>query len=103
MNGLSTPGGLGLCAGASLAATFTSEPGILIALRTVLGVAAAFVMPATPSTITSTFPRAQQARVGGRGRHRRGRPRSHKPTGRNSHDGIRREGPHRDPSPSPRT
>lgn len=56
-------GGLGLFAGVSLAATFTSEPGALIVLRTVLGVAAAFVMPATLSTITSTFPRTQQARA----------------------------------------
>ncbi|KUN55589.1 hypothetical protein AQJ46_49185 [Streptomyces canus] len=56
-------GGLGLFAGVSLAATFTSEPGTLIVLRTVLGIAAAFVMPATLSTITSTFPRAQQARA----------------------------------------
>ncbi|WP_330346814.1 MFS transporter [Streptomyces sp. NBC_00582] len=56
-------GGVGLFAGVSLAATFTTEPGVLIALRAVLGVAAAFVMPATLSTITSTFPRAQQARA----------------------------------------
>jgi EmrB/QacA subfamily drug resistance transporter len=56
-------GGVGLFAGVSFAATFTSEPGVLIALRAVLGVAAAFVMPATLSTITSTFPRAQQARA----------------------------------------
>lgn len=56
-------GGLGLFAGVSLAATFATDPGVLIALRAVLGVAAAFVMPATLSTITSTFPRAQQARA----------------------------------------
>ncbi|MEU0785412.1 MFS transporter [Streptomyces sp. NPDC006173] len=56
-------GGLGLFAGASVAATFSSDPGILIALRAVLGVAAAFVMPATLSTITSTFPRDQRTRA----------------------------------------
>lgn len=56
-------GGLGLFAAGSVAATFSSDPGVLIALRAVLGVAAAFVMPATLSTITSTFPRAQRARA----------------------------------------
>ncbi|MEU9139549.1 MFS transporter [Streptomyces sp. NPDC048404] len=56
-------GGLGLFAVASVAATFSSEPGVLIALRAVLGVAAAFVMPATLSTITSTFPRDQRTRA----------------------------------------
>ncbi|MFF0143231.1 MFS transporter [Streptomyces sp. NPDC005227] len=56
-------GGLGLFAGASVAATFSSDPGLLITLRAVLGVAAAFVMPATLSTITSTFPREQRTRA----------------------------------------
>ncbi|MET8030468.1 MFS transporter [Streptomyces avermitilis] len=56
-------GGLGLFAGVALAATFATDPDVLIALRAVLGIAAAFVMPATLSTITSTFPRAQQARA----------------------------------------
>ncbi|MFF2363845.1 MFS transporter [Streptomyces sp. NPDC058122] len=56
-------GGLATFAGVSLAATFTTDPVVLIALRGVLGVAAAFIMPATLSTITSTFPRAQQARA----------------------------------------
>ncbi|MET8100368.1 MFS transporter [Streptomyces sp. NPDC005236] len=56
-------GGLAVFAGVSLAATFTTEPVVLIALRGALGVAAAFIMPATLSTITSTFPRAQQARA----------------------------------------
>ncbi|MGW7041396.1 MFS transporter [Streptomyces avermitilis] len=55
--------GLGLFAGVALAATFATDPDVLIALRAVLGIAAAFVMPATLSTITSTFPRAQQARA----------------------------------------
>ncbi|MEU6484424.1 MFS transporter [Streptomyces sp. NPDC046887] len=56
-------GGLALFAAASLGATFTTHPGALIALRAVLGLAAAFVMPATLSTITSTFPREQRARA----------------------------------------
>ncbi|MDX3342583.1 MFS transporter [Streptomyces baarnensis] len=56
-------GGLALFAAASLAATFTSDATTLIAVRAVLGVAAAFVMPATLSTITSTFPQEQRARA----------------------------------------
>ncbi|MEW1615683.1 MULTISPECIES: MFS transporter [unclassified Streptomyces] len=55
--------GLGLFAAVSLAATFTSDATTLIVLRAVLGAAAAFVMPATLSTITSTFPREQRARA----------------------------------------
>ncbi|MFJ3894818.1 MFS transporter [Streptomyces sp. NPDC090083] len=55
--------GLGRFAGVSLGATFATDPGVLITLRAVLGVAAAFVMPATLSTITSTVPKAQQARA----------------------------------------
>ncbi|MFE8013982.1 MFS transporter [Streptomyces antibioticus] len=56
-------GGLALFAGASVVATFSDEPAVLITLRAVLGVAAAFVMPATLSTITSTFPREQRTRA----------------------------------------
>ncbi len=56
-------GGLALFAGGSVAAAFASEPETLIALRAVLGLAAAFVMPATLSTITSTFPREQRTRA----------------------------------------
>ncbi|MFC8957577.1 MFS transporter [Streptomyces sp. NPDC057101] len=56
-------GGLTLFAVVSAAATFTTHPGTLIALRAVLGLAAAFVMPATLSTITTTFPREQRARA----------------------------------------
>ncbi|KAB2976798.1 MFS transporter [Streptomyces sp. SS1-1] len=56
-------GGLTVFAGASAAATFSSEPQVLIMLRAVLGIAAAFVMPATLSTITTTFPREQRARA----------------------------------------
>ncbi|MFD1657506.1 MFS transporter [Streptomyces caeni] len=49
-------------AGSALAA-LTSDPNMLIALRAVLGVGAALIMPATLSTITSSFPRAQRARA----------------------------------------
>ncbi|MER8186752.1 MFS transporter [Kitasatospora sp. NPDC094015] len=49
-------------AGSGLAA-LTTDPNALIVLRGVLGVGAALVMPATLSTITSTFPRAQRTRA----------------------------------------
>lgn len=42
---------------------FVDTPNGLIAVRAVLGVAAAVIMPATLSTITSTFPREQRARA----------------------------------------
>ena len=42
-----------------------TDPGWLIAMRGLLGVGAALVMPATLSTITSTFPREQRARAVG--------------------------------------
>jgi EmrB/QacA subfamily drug resistance transporter len=48
--------------GSALAIISTSATE-LIALRTVLGLGAALVMPATLSTITSTFPPAQRARA----------------------------------------
>ena len=49
----------------SLAAMFASGPGWLIAIRGVLGLGAALVMPATLSTITSTFPQQEKARAVG--------------------------------------
>ncbi len=55
--------GLALFGGGSVAAACTTDPDALIALRGVLGVGAAMVMPATLSTITGTFPRAQRARA----------------------------------------
>lgn len=55
--------GLAIFGAGSAAAALTTEPSTLIALRGVLGVGAALVMPATLSTITSTFPRAQRARA----------------------------------------
>ena len=52
--------GLVIFGGGSLAAMAVSDPGWLIALRGVLGLGAALVMPATLSTITSTFPDEQR-------------------------------------------
>jgi EmrB/QacA subfamily drug resistance transporter len=57
--------GLGLFGGGSIAAMTVSDPGWLIVMRGVLGVGAALVMPATLSTITSTFPPAERARAVG--------------------------------------
>jgi EmrB/QacA subfamily drug resistance transporter len=57
--------GLGLFGAGSLAATTVSDPAALIALRGVLGIGAALVMPATLSTVTSTFPAAERARAVG--------------------------------------
>ena len=48
--------GLGIFGAASLAAMLVSDANALIALRALLGVGAALVMPATLSTITATFP-----------------------------------------------
>ncbi|MGV9263133.1 MFS transporter [Kitasatospora sp. NPDC003701] len=55
--------GLTLFGGGSGLAALTTDPTALIALRGLLGVGAALVMPATLSTITGTFPRAQRARA----------------------------------------
>src|SRR5665647_2278317 len=57
--------GLVIFGGGSLAAMFASGPGWLIAIRGVLGLGAALVMPATLSTITSTFPQQERARAVG--------------------------------------
>ena len=57
--------GLVIFGGGSLAAMAVSDPGWLIALRGVLGLGAALVMPATLSTTTSTFPDEQRARAVG--------------------------------------
>ena len=48
--------GLGIFGAASLAAMLVSDANALIALRALLAVGAALVMPATLSTITATFP-----------------------------------------------
>ncbi|WP_063836065.1 MFS transporter [Actinacidiphila yeochonensis] len=55
--------GLVVFAGGSVLATLTRSPDQLIALRALLGVGGAMVMPATLSTITSTFPREQRTRA----------------------------------------
>ncbi|MFG2307299.1 MFS transporter [Streptomyces sp. NPDC048566] len=55
--------GLAIFGAGSGAASLTTDPATLIALRGVLGVGAALVMPATLSTITSTFPGAQRTRA----------------------------------------
>ena len=57
--------GLAVFGSGSLAAMFVDSPDWLIALRGLLGVGAALVMPATLSTITSTFPAEQRARAVG--------------------------------------
>lgn len=57
--------GLAIFGGGSAAAMFVTGPEWLIAMRAVLGLGAALVMPATLSTITSTFPREQRARAVG--------------------------------------
>jgi len=57
--------GLTIFGAGSIAAMTVSDPGWLIAMRGVLGVGAALVMPATLSTITSTFPTEQKARAVG--------------------------------------
>ncbi len=49
----------------SLAAMFAGDADVLIGLRGTLGIGAALVMPATLSTITSTFPKEQRARAVG--------------------------------------
>ncbi len=57
--------GLAIFGGASLAAMTVSGPTSLIVIRGLLGVGAALVMPATLSTITSTFPADQRTRAVG--------------------------------------
>ncbi|MEV4614609.1 MFS transporter [Kitasatospora sp. NPDC049258] len=55
--------GLAIFGGGSGLAALSTDPNTLIALRGVLGVGAALVMPATLSTITSTFPRARRTKA----------------------------------------
>jgi len=54
--------GLGLIVAAAACGALVTEPAGLIAVRVVMGVAAAAVMPATLSTITATFPPAERVR-----------------------------------------
>src|SRR5262249_58046580 len=55
--------GLAIFGAASAAAMTASSANELIALRAVIGLGAALVMPATLSTITSTFPPAERTRA----------------------------------------
>jgi EmrB/QacA subfamily drug resistance transporter len=57
--------GLAIFGLGSVAAMAAGSADVLIVIRGVLGVGAALVMPATLSTITSTFPREQRARAVG--------------------------------------
>src|SRR6185437_291469 len=57
--------GLAVFGIASLAAVFVSDPGWLIALRAVIGVGAALVMPTTLSIITNVFPEDERGRAVG--------------------------------------
>lgn len=57
--------GLAVFGAASAMALTVTDPTWLIALRAVLGLGAALVMPATLSTITATFPARQKARAVG--------------------------------------
>ncbi|CAI9413061.1 MFS transporter [Nocardioides sp. T2.26MG-1] len=57
--------GLVVFVAGSGAAMFAQEPGQLIAIQGVLGAGAALVMPATLSTITSTFPPERRVRAVG--------------------------------------
>ncbi len=47
----------------NLASAFATDPGMLIGLRVLAGVAAAMVMPVTLSVITTSFPREEQAKA----------------------------------------
>jgi EmrB/QacA subfamily drug resistance transporter len=55
--------GLSIFGAGSIAAMFASDANVLIALRGVIGLGAALVMPATLSTITGTFPPAQRVKA----------------------------------------
>jgi len=57
--------GLALFGAASLAALFVDSPGTLIAIRAVLGVAAALIMPVTLSVITTVFPPEERGKAVG--------------------------------------
>ena len=57
--------GLALFGLASLVALFVHTPGELIALRVVMGIGAAFVMPVTLSVITTVFPPEERGKAVG--------------------------------------
>jgi EmrB/QacA subfamily drug resistance transporter len=55
--------GLVAFAATNLGSAFAPDPGMLIGLRVLAGVAAAMVMPVTLSVITTSFPREEQAKA----------------------------------------
>ncbi|UXY30699.1 MFS transporter [Streptomyces sp. HUAS TT20] len=55
--------GLVIYGAGSVLAALATDPNVLIGLRALLGLGAALIMPATLSTITSSFPRDQRARA----------------------------------------
>jgi EmrB/QacA subfamily drug resistance transporter len=57
--------GVGLFGGASFFAALASSPSQLIALRALMGIGAALLMPGTLSTITSVFPPEERAKAVG--------------------------------------
>jgi MFS family permease len=57
--------GLAVFGGASAAAVFVDSPSALIALRAVIGIGAAMVMPTTLSIITNVFPENERGRAVG--------------------------------------
>jgi EmrB/QacA subfamily drug resistance transporter len=57
--------GVALFGGASGVAAVASSPGQLIALRALMGIGAALLMPGTLSTITSVFPEEERAKAVG--------------------------------------
>jgi EmrB/QacA subfamily drug resistance transporter len=56
-------GGLVIFAGASLACAWSSSPSWLIVFRGVMGLGAAFIMPATLSMVASVFPGPERAKA----------------------------------------
>lgn len=57
--------GLAIFGAANLGATFAGDPTTMIALRAVAGLGAAFVMPATLSTLTAVFPPEERGQAVG--------------------------------------
>ena len=55
--------GVAIFGGASLGVLLVDTPNQLIAVRALMGVGAALIMPATLSIISNTFPRAERAKA----------------------------------------
>jgi EmrB/QacA subfamily drug resistance transporter len=56
-------GGLGIYGVAAIVAALSSNPGQLIAMRSVMGIGAALIMPATLSLLTSVFPPQERGKA----------------------------------------